>query len=402
MAVFSYKGINQEGKEVKGVIEAPSKSAAYSLLKKKGIFPYKIEEEERREREKELPFRFKRSSPSPQELIVFLRTLSTLLSAGVPIVEAVESFAESEESKHLAVFFKKVASRLKEGAPLSTALREAGVKDQIVIALVKSGEKSGLLPQNLNTAAEIVERREELKGKLVQAFIYPSVLLTVAFGVVVFMMSVVIPKIVVIYKTARLSLPTSTKIVIGMSKFITANYPLLLGGAVFTAAVGVIAVKKKRETFDRLKLKLPLIGKMLLSVELQRFLETMGRLLSSGLPLIEALETASETVKNTYLKRKIEDVKEEVKKGAPLYKEFSKLGAPKVVNQLIKAGEKSGNLAQMCQKASNYLKNETEFKLKSLTSILEPATMLVLGLIIGFIIYALLLPIVSISTIRPL
>ncbi len=401
MAVFSYKGINQEGREVKGVIEAPSKSAAYSLLKKRGIYPYQIEEE--RERSKKGPlFKIKRGLPTPQELTVFLRTLSTLLKAGIPIVEAVESFAESEESKNLAVFFKKIASRLKEGAPLSQALKEAGIKDQVVIALIKSGEKSGLLAENLLTAAEIVERREELKGKVLQAFIYPAVLFTVAFAVVVFMMAVVIPKIVVIYQTARLSLPLSTRVVIGISHLITDNYPLLLTAVTCLTVLLTLWAKRKRETFDRIKLKIPLLGKLLLLVEVQRFLETLGRLLNSGLPLIEAIETAAETVRNSYLRKGIEKIKERVKRGGPLYREFVKLQAPKVVSQLIKAGEKSGSLGRMCQKASDYLKNEIEFKLKSLTSLLEPAIMLMLGLIIGFIVYALLLPIVSISTIRPL
>ena len=401
MAVFSYKGFNREGREVKGVIEAPSSSAAYSLLKKRGIFPYQIEEEKEVKRSS-LSLSLLKKGPGPQELIVFLRTLSTLLSAGIPIVEAVESFAESEESKHLAVFFRKIASRLKEGVPLSQALREAGVKDQTVIALVKSGEKSGLLPQNLLTAAEIVERREELKGKLIQAFIYPAVLLTVALGVVIFMMSVVIPKIVVIYQTARLSLPASTRFVIGLSHAITRHYPVLITLLLSLTGITILLARKKKREFDRLKLKVPLTGRLLLSVELQKFLETLGKLLNSGLPLIEALETASETVRNTYLREQINRMKEAVRKGAPLHREFTELQAPRVVIQLIRAGEKSGNLGEMCQKASGYLKNEVEFKLKSLTSLLEPATMLVLGLIIGFIVYALLLPIVSISTIRPL
>ena len=402
MAVFSYRGINSQGKEVKGVIEAPSKSAAYSLLKARGIYPYQIQEEEREKKRRKDLFRIRKNIPSSQELIVFLRTLSTLLDAGIPIVEAVESFTESEESKHLTVFFKKVSSRLKEGAPLSQALLEAGIEDQIVIALVKSGEKSGLLTKNLLTAAEILEKREELRGKVIQALIYPSVLFVVALAVVVFMMSVVIPKVVVIYKTARLSLPTSTKIVIGISRVLTQNYPLILALLTGLTIIIFFTATKKRESFDEFKLKIPVIGKIIFFVELQRFFDTLGNLLSSGIPLIEAFETATETIKNTYLKKVLFKIKEEVKKGTPLNKGLAELKAPKVVNQLIRAGEKSGELSLMCKKAANYLRNEVEFKVKNLTSLLEPATMLMVGLVIGFIVYALLLPIVSISTIRPL
>jgi len=404
MGVFSYRGIDGEGREVRGVIEAPTSSAAYSLLKKRGIYPYEIVEE--RESVKKtstpIPALLRRGkTPSNKELVVFLRTLSTLLAAGIPIVDAVESFAESEESKHLAVFFKKVASRLKEGEPLSKALEEAGIRDGIVLALIKSGEKSALLPENLTTAAELLERREELKGKLIQALIYPAILLTVAAGVVVFMLTVVIPKIVVIYESAKLSLPASTRAVIGVSDFLRNHYPLILAAVATATAATILLSKKRRKTFDRLKLRVPVIGKVLLSIELQRFTETLSRLLSSGLPLIEGIETAAETVKNAFVREELLKTTEKVKRGSSLSRSLRETGLfPQVALQLVSAGEKSGELPEMLEKASNYLKSEVEFKLQGLTSLLEPATMLILGLVIGFIVYALLLPIVSISTIK--
>jgi len=404
MGVFSYKGIDREGREVKGVVEAPTSSAAYSLLKKQGVYPYEIVEERETARKSSprlIPLLKRRKTVSNKELAVFLRTLSTLLSAGIPIVDAVESFANSEESKHLAVFFKKVASHLKEGKPLSTALQEAGVKSRIVLSLIKAGEKSALLPETLTTVAELLERREELKEKLIQASMYPAILLTVTVGIVVFMLTVVIPKIVIIYKEAKLSLPTSTKVVIGVSNFLRSYYPLLLILAAAAAGGVLLFSRKKRKTFDRLKLKTPVVGKIILYVELQRFTETLSKLLGSGLPLIEAIETAAETVKNAYVREELLRTTEKVKRGSSLNRSLKETELfPQVVLQLISAGERSGGLPKMAEKASNYLKGEVEFKLQNLTSLLEPATMLILGLIVGFIIYALLLPIVSISTIK--
>jgi len=403
MGVFSYRGINQEGKEVKGVVEAPSKSAAFSTLKKRGIFPYEIVEEELRKTTKLslLSLLRKKKVPNNQELIVFLRTLSTLLKAGVPIVEAVESFGESEESSHLKVFFKKVASLLKEGSSLTRALKEAGIKDRVILSLIESGEKSALLPENLLTAAEIVERREELKNKLLQALIYPAVLLTVAVGVVSFMMSVVIPKVVIIYQTAKLSLPASTKAVIWVSEAVRNYYWALVGIVILALLLTALIARRKKYYLDRVKIGLPVVGKIILNIELQRFLETLGRLLKAGLPLVDAAGTALGTVKNELLKQELSNSIEEVKRGGSLSQSLRKInGMPKVVVQLIRAGEKSGNLEQMCIKGALILKSETDFKIKSLTSLIEPATMLVLGLIIGFIVYALLLPIVSISAIR--
>ncbi len=402
MGVFSYRGIDREGKEAKGIIEAPSKTGAYKKLKNLGVFPYEITEEKRTEKRDKLKLPLIKRGINEGELIVLFRTLSTLLKAGIPITEAIDSFSESEESKEIKVFLKKVLEELREGNSLYTALKKAGVKDETVLALIKAGEKSSLLPESLETASQIIEQKEEIKGKLIQALIYPSVLLITALGVVIFMLTAVVPKIVKIYRSAKLALPLSTKIVISLSKLVLNHYLLIFVILVVLSIVGAVLYKEKRETFDKLKLKLPLIGKLIAYAELQKFFETLGRLLKSGIPLIEAMETSRFTIRNTYLRNKVEEAIKKVEKGVELYREFDKIGEiPKVIIQLVKAGEMAGNLWEMCIKSSNYLKGEFEFKVKSLTSLIEPATMLIVGLIIGFIVYALLLPIVSISTIKP-
>ncbi len=402
MGIFSYTGIDKEGKERKGIIEAPSKTVAYKKLKKLGIFPYEITEEKRVEKRDELKLPLLKKGISESELIVLFRTLSTLLKAGIPITEAIDSFSESEESKEIKVFLKKVLEGLREGNSLHTALKEAGVKDETVLALIKAGEKSSLLPESLETASRIIEQKEEIKGKLIQVLIYPSVLLITALGVVIFMLTAVVPKIVKIYKSAKLALPLSTKIVISLSKLVLNHYFLISIILTVLSIIGAVFYKEKRETFDKFKLKLPIIGKLIAFAELQKFFETLGRLLKSGVPLIEAIETSRLTIRNTYLKNKLGETIKKVEKGIELYREFDKIGEiPKVVIQLVKAGERAGSLGEMCIKSSNYLKGEFEFKIKGLTSLIEPATMLIVGLIIGFIVYALLLPIVSISTIKP-
>ncbi len=400
MPVYSYRGVSKEGKEIKGLIEAGSERAAILSLKKKGIFPTELKEEKRKARKLSL---FS-SVPTGGELAIFFKTLATMLESGIPIIDAITSFADEADNRKLQLFFSKISESLKEGKGFKESLESAGLKDTVILSLILSGERSGLLPENLKIAASILERREELKSALITALIYPTVLITVAVGVVVFMMVTVIPKVVNIYASAKLKLPTSTKLVLFLSNLLLNYYwELLFLFFIFTASVFFVN-RKFRIRVDRIKLRLPIVGKFLLFIELQRFLETLANLITSGVTFVDSLEIASLTVKNSYLRGRLQTVTEKVKRGESfsytIFREVPMM--PRVVYHLIKAGEESGKLAELMKKASLHLKTEFEFKLRNLTSLLEPATMLFVGLIIGFVIYALLLPIVSISTLKVL
>ncbi len=400
MAVFSYKALDSSGKEVKGVIEAPNRNSAYALLKSKGIYPLDIVEEKTINRSSHFSAFFKKK-PSATELNLFFRTLATLLDSGIPIVDAVNSFTEDEEKKHLRVFYKQLVDALKEGLSFSDSLKKAGIDDPVIIVLVSSGERSALLSKNLIMAAELLERRESIKNKVLQALIYPSVLLVVAFGVVVFMLVTVIPKVKAIYSAAKLELPFSTKLLLTVSSLILNHYFTLLLVISFLGLFLVFMSRRKKETFDRIKLKLPFIGSLFAYAELVKFFTTFGDLLSAGVPAVEAFRTATETVVNLHLKKQLQIVLPEFEKGASLYSLLSTVSQiPGIVIQLIKAGENSGTLSSMSLRVSRFLENEVNFKLKNLTSLLEPATMLMVGIVVGFVVYALLLPILSISTIK--
>jgi type II secretory pathway component PulF len=294
-----------------------------------------------------------------------------------------------------------VVNSLREGKNLSESLREAGIKDPIIVSFVSSGEKGGTLVQNLEVIASILEKREEMKSILINALIYPVVLLTVAIGVVIFMMVTVIPKIVSIYTSMKLALPLSTKITLAISDGFVHYYPVILLSILLIILLFLVLEKKEKKRLDKLKLQIPVFGRLILYIELQRFLETLSSLLKAGVPIVEAMTSAIYTVKNDNLRDKLFRIHEELKKGKSLVNLFSReiKELPAVVLQLIKAGEQSGNLAALLLKASNFLRTEVEVRVKNLTSLLEPATMLLVGLIVGFIVFSLLLPIVGISTI---
>ena len=399
MAVFSYKGFDKKGKEVKGVVEASSLTGAVEKLKYQGIFPYEVKEE--KERKKTFLQLSLRKSLSDKELIIFFRTLATMLTAGIPLVDSITAFSRDADSKGKKMFLTRLTGALKEGKSFKEALELAGITDPVILSLVQAGEKGGILPKNLESISRIIERKEEIKQLVVNALIYPSVLFLVALGVVTFMMVTVIPKVTSIYKSVKLSLPISTRITLGVSSFLTKHYTLLLIFTFIVFFAYAFLSRKLKEQFDKFKLQLPIIGKLLFYVELQRFLEILGSLVSSGISIVEAISVSAGAVKNSYIRKLILEVREEIKKGNSFYKSFYSAfpQTHSLVVHLIKTGEETGLFGEMLLRASRFIQEEIKIKVDNLTSLLEPAMMLLVGLIIGFIVYSLLLPVVSISTI---
>ena len=402
MAVFSYKGYTSEGKETKGVIEAPSKSAAIRELKRQNIFPYEIQEKNAKATAKlKIPFPLRKSAISNEELSLFFRTLGIMLNAGIPILDAINSLSKEAESEKLKAFYLEIASGLKEGLTLTESIKKAGIKDLTLINLIHSGEKSGYLSSNLLIAAEILEKREKLKNKVVQALAYPTILISIAFSVVVFMLVTVVPKIVNIYKSTGAQLPTVTKLTIAVSNIFINHYTFLLFLSLLVTTLTYLFAKKNPVTIDKWKLKLGILGKILLLSELQRFFSTLSILLKSGAPLLESVNISLQAVKNSYIKNKLQKLPELLSSGHSLSYSLSESSViPGFIIQLLKAGEESGELPQMLGKIESILSEEVERKTQYLTSLLEPVTMLLAGFVVGFIIYSLLLPIVSISVIK--
>lgn len=398
MGLFTYKGYDKNGKEEKGMVEASSQQVAVSILKSRGIFPYEVKEVVNKKRTFSLSFF--RQSLSNQEFAIFSRTLATLLESGIPLVEAIESLSEDIKSDRKKLFFSNVISGLREGKSFSESLKEAGIKDPIIISFISSGETGSTLIHNLKIIASILEKREEIKSILINALIYPIVLLTVAIGVVIFMMVTVVPKIVSIYSSMKLSLPLTTQITLAVSDAFLHHYLIIVISAILTLFSLAILKQKEKKRIDKFKLRIPILGRLTLYVEMQRFLETLSNLLKAGVPIVDAMTSATYTVRNDSLRYKLLFIHDELKTGESLTKLISQEinGLPVVVLQLIKAGEQGGNLAELLLKASNFLRVEIETRVKNLTTLIEPVTILIVGLIVGFIVFSLLLPIVGIST----
>jgi len=400
MPVFSYRGISESGEKKEGVIEAASERSAFLKLRASGIFPFEIRET--KERFKFKAPRFFRGF-SDSELSIQFRSVGLLLDSGVPISESLNSVLNDVENRNLKILLSKMLDGIKSGSSFASSLREAGIKDELITSIIEAGERSGLLSKSLFNVADILERRERFRSTLIGVLIYPAVIFIVSVFVVGFMVSVVVPKISRIYVNMKASLPFATRVVLWISNLFIKHGVLLVLFLLLLPLVLLFTSRRYRMASDRLRLKIPVFGNFILKVSLQRFFETLSTLIRSGIPATEALKISKKTLKNVYLESIIDSVIGDVERGEGIGRSFENHGKPYFPNisiQMIKAGENSGKLEEAFLKLSRVLEEEISRFSSNLTSILEPVTIIFIGGIIGFIIFALLLPIVQISTLR--
>jgi len=400
MPVFLYRGIKKDGTVIKGIIEASAESTALQKLKASGIYPIKIQLSTEKKRVY-IPKIFK--GFSNRELSLHLRTLGILLDSGISLTDAIRSIIDGMRDGKLKIIFSKVLDKVKAGNSLSKSFEESGIEDKLVLSIIDVGEKSGVLSGSLLRISDILEKRERVKSNLLGILLYPMVILIVSFAVIAFMISVVVPKIVKIYLTMKVQLPLSTRAVIWLSNSFVEHKVFFAVLLIVIFLLMYVLRAKFKNVYDLIKVKLPIFGTVFLNSSLQRFFETLFILLHSGIPLVRALDIAKATLDNKYLEVIVSDIKDKVEEGSSLYDSIRNSGKeifPNISLQLIKAGENSGNLEQSLQKLSDIFEEEIENFSKYLTSILEPITIVLVGTIIGFIVFSLLLPIAQISTLR--
>ena len=385
---------------IKGIIEASAESTALQKLKASGIYPIKIQLSTEKKRVY-IPKIFK--GFSNRELSLHLRTLGILLDSGISLTDAIRSIIDGMRDGKLKIIFSKVLDKVKAGNSLSKSFEESGIGDKLVLSIIDVGEKSGVLSGSLLRISDILQKRERVKSNLLGILLYPMVILIVSFAVIAFMISVVVPKIVKIYLTMKVQLPLSTRAVIWLSSSFIDHKVFFAVLLIVIFLLMYVLRAKYKNVYDLVEVKLPIFGTVFLNSSLQRFFETLFILLHSGIPLVRALDIAKATLDNKYLEVIVSGIKDKVEKGSSLYDSIRNSGKeifPNISLQLIKAGENSGNLEQSLQKLSDIFEEEIENFSKYLTSILEPITIVLVGTIIGFIVFSLLLPIAQISTLR--
>ena len=404
MPVFEYVAIDRAGKNRKGIIDADSARAARQKLRSDGIYPTHLEEtqtDEISEKPSRLQFRLPLQRVRRAELVSTTRQLATLLSAGLPLVSALSGVLEQIKRPALRKVLSQVRERVKEGMSLASALMEhPAVFPSIYTAMINAGETSGTLELVVERLADFGEQQLDLQRKIRSTLAYPLLMLIVGVGVVVFLMAYVIPRVTQIFVEMKQELPLPTTILIGVSSLFQRYWPvaLLVIVGCFFAVRHYVKTDAGRRRYDRMLLKLPVVGVIVEKVAIARITRTLGTLLHNGVPLLSSIEIVRSLVGNVVLRQALEEARQEISEGASITAPLARGGVfPPSVIQMISVGEQSGNLEGMLFKVAETFDSEVETSVTTFTSLLGPFMILFLAFFVGFVVLAVLLPIFEMS-----
>lgn len=404
MPVFLYRAIDTKGHAHEDQIVAESLVTAREALRKRGLYPVEVRDDRAEPRASPLfalPFQRERFSFS--ELVGFTRQLATFLNAGIQIVPALSTLIRLSREEPARRVLTRIREAVNEGAALSRAMGNyPRIFPALYVSMIRAGESSGTLGPVLERLADYLELQQNLRRRLAGALAYPALMVTVGGAALFFMLVYVVPNVVQIFRQARQDLPWPTRMLIHVSGFLSAYYGLLLaaGGGAATAAAVWRRTKRGRWFFDRAKLRIPLIGSLLNKRAVSRFGRTLGVLLGAGLPILEAISIAKLVMGNVVLETAVDDAREAVRKGNPLSGALEKSGLfPPLVTDMIGVGEQSGSLDKMLLHVSRHLDQESESTIQAIMSLMEPLLILVMGIVVGFIVVATLLPLFELSQI---
>ncbi|MBN1106588.1 MAG: type II secretion system inner membrane protein GspF [Deltaproteobacteria bacterium] len=397
MPVFEYRAVDRKGKKVKGLITAEGASAARLKLSQDLIFPVAVTEVERPEKTTPLGRLVRWRGINPVEVSTSLRQLATLVSSGLPLVDCLAGLIEQTENASLKRVFTQIREKVVEGEALSRAMAgHPQVFSPIHMNMVRAAEAGGALDLILKRLADFSEKRLKLKKKIESAMTYPIFLLFISSVILLFLMSFVMPKVITIFKGMKLALPWSTRALIWITQGISQYWWLLLAGVALLIGLCAVGIRteKGRNLWHRLRLAAPVLGKIHHKAVIARFTRTLSILLRSGVPLVQAIGIARASMGNRVMESVMEETERLVAEGASFSDPLRKRALfPPLVVQLVRAGEQSGEMEEMLTRAAEVYEDDVETAMGSLTSIMEPLVILAMGLIVGFIVMAVLVPI---------
>ncbi|GIW43007.1 MAG: type II secretion system protein GspF [Candidatus Binatia bacterium] len=402
MPVYAYRGFNAAGKTISGIIDAENPKGARQKLRREGVFPTELVEQERR------PIRTEKAATgwqfsryfervSPEELALLTRQLATLVGARIPLVEALSALIEQTESARTKRVLSQVRELVTEGSSLADAMKaHPRVFSELYVNMVRAGEASGALDVVLLRLADYTENYAQLRNKVRSALTYPTLMAVTGTAILLFLLAYVVPKITKIFAENQATLPLMTRVLLAVSGF-AQDYWWLVVGALAAAAVSVQMSRRTpagRQRFDRWVLNLPYFGNLIRKVALARFARTLATLLESGIDLLVALDIVKHVVNNTVLSAAIEEARNSIREGHSIAPPLKKSGLfPPMLVHMIAVGEKSGQVDTMLAKAADAYDNEVSTAVAAITSILEPVMILFGGAVVLFIVLAILLPI---------
>lgn len=398
MPTFVYKGVTAAGGQVRGEIQAQDARTAARQLRQQRITVTTVAPKTAAA-QFTIPFL---GGVSTKEISVFTRQFSTMIGAGLPLVQCLQALGSQAERKRFQEIIAKVASDVEGGATLSEAMaRHPRIFDDLYVNLVQVGEVGGVLDTMLARLAIYMEKAQALRHRVQMAMIYPILVITVAILVVSFLLMFVIPIFAGFYAKAGVPLPLPTRIVLGLSHFLVSYWWIVLlglGGGMFLLQRWY-ATDAGRTTVDRFLLKAPIFGPLIRKISVARFTRTLSALLGGGVPIIEALKITAKTSGNRIIENAVMEARERVTAGQTLVEPLKASGVfPPMVVQMVAVGEQTGALDNMLAKVADYYEDEVDVAVSGLTALLEPILIVFLGVVIGGIVISIYLPIFQIVT----
>ena len=421
MPRFTYVALDSHGQESTGLVEAGSTNEAIGQLRQTGYFPTSVYEEGKgggpdgkaakraakaerisRPRERKQIVLFQSKKIKPKVLMIFTRQLATLIDSGLPLLRSLNVLTKQERDSVLKNTINKLADSVQGGGTFSEGLAQHPlIFNDLYVNMVKAGELGGVLDLVLGRLAEFQEKAAKIKNKVVAAMVYPIIVMTMAIGIMGFLLVFIVPKFEQVFHDmlGDKPLPAITTFVITVSKFVQGHWLIIIGVLVAAVAGYRFAnrIARGRSTIDRFKLRVPLFGDVIRKTAISRFSRTLGTLVTSGVPILQALNITRETAGNMVIARAISQVHESVKEGESIVQPLEASGAfPPMVVSMIDVGEETGQLPEMLLKIADVYDDEVDSSVAAMTAALEPIMIVFLALVVGTIVIALFMPLISI------
>jgi general secretion pathway protein F len=405
MPVFEYKALTTAGKTVQGLREAESPKTLRSVLRREGVFLTEVLGEKAAAAQAKREVSVRRwvvGRVSPQDLAIATRQLAVLVNAGIPLVEALGALVEQVEHEKLKRVVSDVKQRVNEGASLADALGgHPRIFSTLFVNMIRAGEHSGALDVVLYRLAEFTESQARLRSKIVGTMTYPAAMMVIGGVIMGILFTVVIPKVLKIFEDTRATLPWNTRALVAVSGFVTTWWWALLAGAV-AAIWGFLRWRRTpagRARWDRFVLTAPIFGPLVRHIAIGRFARTLSTLLKSGVPLLTAMDIVKNILGNVRLQEVVEQARDAIREGESIAAPLKRSGEfPPLVHHMVAVGERSGALEEMLANVADAYEDQVETTIGALTSLLEPLMIVGMGVVVAFIVFSVLMPILQMNT----
>jgi type IV pilus assembly protein PilC len=397
VSLFKYIAKDRTGRDITATMDAENERVVVAALRKRGLIVLNVSEERR---SGDALKKGKRKVKGP-DLVVFTRQLATMVDAGLPLLQALQTLADQTENPSLKIVLEEVVENIEQGATLSESLSaHPKVFASLFVNMVRAGEASGTLAEILERIASYMEASLALKRKVKSAMVYPIIVCSMAIIITTILLLKVIPVFGEIYEGFGSALPLPTQMLLNLSEFLRAYFPFAFGGLI----VGVILLKKYVKTeagrlrLDKFKFNMPVFGPIFRKVAVSRFSRTLSVLVKSGVPILSALDIVSRTAGNKLVERAVDDAMEEIKRGECIAEPLAASEVfPPMVTKMIAVGEESGKLEVMLSKIADFYDSQVDAAVSGLTSLIEPLLIAFLGIVVGGIVICMFLPIFKLS-----